>query len=85
MTVRRPPIQSIDKKTEEFISQGGGTAAKAEVASKAEATVNVRLPVDVLAQVDEIVKRRRARIPRHSWLLEAIFEKLDREHSAVNP
>jgi hypothetical protein len=81
MTVRRAPAQPLDRKTEEFINQGGSTAAtiKPEPSSKAEATVNVRLPVDVLAQVDEIVKQRRARIPRHSWLLEAIYEKLDRE------
>lgn len=80
MTVRRAPTQPLDRKAEEFINQGGSTAAaKSEPSNKAEATVNVRLPVDVLAQVDEVVKQRRARIPRHSWLLEAIYEKLDRE------
>lgn len=79
MTVRRAPLQPLDKKAQKFIEQGGSTAAKPETNTKAEFAVNVRLPVDVLAQVDEAVKLRRARIPRHSWLLEAIFEKLDRE------
>lgn len=77
MTVRRPP--ALDKKAEQFINQGGSTTAKADSRTKDEATVNVRLPVDVLARVDEAVGHRRARIPRHSWLLEAIYEKLDRE------
>lgn len=83
MTVRRPPTQVIDKKAEDFINQGGSTTVKADATAKAEAAVNVRLPMEVLAQVDEAVKRRRVKTPRHRWLLEAIIEKLDREQNAV--
>lgn len=83
MTVRRPPTQVIDKKAEDFINQGGSTTAKTIMATKSEAAVNVRLPVEVLAQVDEAVKQRRVKTPRHRWLLEAIIEKLDREQNAV--
>ncbi len=72
----------LEKKTEEFILQGGSTAAKEGRDANAEFTVNVRLSTELLAQVNEAVKRRRVRIPRHSWLLEAICEKLDREHPA---
>lgn len=79
MTVRRPPTQTLDKKAEEFISQGGSTAAKSVQNSKTEAIVNLRIPTDVLNQIDEAVKQRRLPTPRHRWLLEAIFEKLDRE------
>lgn len=86
MTVRRPPNQVTDKKLEEFISQGGSTAAKpAQNGDRTDATVNLRIPVDVLTQVDEAVKQRRLPTPRHRWLLEAIFEKLDREQGKVEP
>lgn len=85
MTVRRPPSQVTDKKLEEFISQGGSTATKPAQNGRVEATVNLRIPVDVLAQVDEAVKQKRLPTPRHRWLLEAIFEKLDREQGKVQP
>lgn len=83
MTVRRPPSQATEKKLEEFVSQGGSTAAKPAQNSRTEATVNLRIPVDVLAQVDEAVKQRRLPTPRHRWLLEAILEKLDHEQGRV--
>jgi len=35
----------------------------------------------MLARVDEAVEARSLRIPRHTWLLEAVLEKLDREQS----
>lgn len=82
MTVRRPPSHVTDKKLEEFVSQGGSTAAKSAQSSKTEATVNLRIPADMLAQVDKAVKRRRLPTPRHRWLLEAIDEKLEREMDA---
>lgn len=43
--------------------------------------VVVRVPVDLLTRLDDAVKRRHVRVPRHTWLLEAIIEKLDREQT----
>jgi hypothetical protein len=40
--------------------------------------VTFRIPAKVLKQVDEAVQQRKIKIPRHTWLLEAVIEKLDR-------
>lgn len=41
--------------------------------------VALRVPSDMLSQVDEMLKRKPIRMPRNMWILEAILEKLDRE------
>jgi hypothetical protein len=39
----------------------------------------LRIPLDTLLDLDEQVKKRKFRTTRHTWLLEAIAEKLERE------
>ena len=41
--------------------------------------VNVRLPEDMLTEVDVLRKQRRVRVSRNTWFLEAIVEKAQRE------
>ena len=41
--------------------------------------LKLRVPATLLAEVDAAVARRRPSPSRHQWLLEAIYEKLDRE------
>lgn len=45
--------------------------------------VVLRLPEHLLAALDEAVKTRSVKIPRHTWLLEAVVEKLDRERKII--
>ena len=40
-------------------------------------------PTSKLAQIDSTVKQRAIRIPRHTWILEAIAEKLERENTGA--
>ncbi len=72
------------------LSGGGGRTARSgeleegrSSASSEERQVSLRIPAAVLERVDAAVNTRVVRIPRHTWLLEAIVEKLDRE--ASNP
>src|SRR5579864_5036339 len=44
-----------------------------------EAALTLRVPVDTLNRIDVLVGSRPSKIPRHSWLLEAIYEKLQKE------
>jgi len=44
-----------------------------------EVAVTVRVPSQALERVDAAVRKRVSKIPRHSWLLEAIYEKLEKE------
>jgi hypothetical protein len=64
-----------------LISKGGSVArAGAEPAAPAKtASVVLRLPPDVLTRIDRAVEARRVKVPRHTWLMEAVIEKLERE------
>ena len=53
--------------------------ASAEKSDSGERQVVLRIPEDILNQVDKAVRKRAVRIPRHTWLLEAVVEKLGRE------
>jgi predicted transcriptional regulator len=44
-----------------------------------EVALTVRVPKSTLNRIDELVQARNTKIPRHSWLLEAIYEKIQRE------
>lgn len=41
-------------------------------------TVSLRIPAPMLKEIDKAVRARPYKIPRHSWLLEAVHEKLAR-------
>jgi len=56
-----------------------GGEADAEKSDNNERQVVLRMQEDILSQVDKAVRKRAVRIPRHTWLLEAVVEKLARE------
>ena len=70
-----------------LISKGGSVAKLGETASADDAStekqVALRIPSPMLAGIDGIVKQRTVRIPRHTWILEAIAEKLERENAGT--
>lgn len=73
MSVRRKP------KVEEFIM--GATLAQHPTAVTDDKTVQpvkLRLDAKLLAQIDAAVGERRPAPSRHQWILEAIYEKLER-------
>ena len=39
----------------------------------------VRLPEDMLAEIDGLLKQRRVKVARNTWFLEAIVEKIQHE------
>lgn len=41
-------------------------------------TLSLRLPIPMLEEIDQAVKSRPYKMPRHMWLLEAVHEKLAR-------
>jgi len=79
-----------DERAIEALIAKGGSVADAQI-GKGRAggqsggkptNVVLRLPPDMLARVDAAVETRTLRIPRHTWLLEAVLEKLEREQSS---
>jgi hypothetical protein len=78
-----PASPSNEREIERLILKGGSVADAKDKPDCVPATANVvlRIPADLLERVDREVEGRRPRIPRHTWLLEAIVEKLERATS----
>ncbi|MFX6357539.1 hypothetical protein ABTF91_20355, partial [Acinetobacter baumannii] len=74
MSVRRKPNSTNN--VNDFILAAG--SEKEKESDKAIQPVKLRVPDDLLQQIDNAVSRRRPAPSRHQWILEAIYEKLDR-------
>lgn len=84
MAITRKPKTAATKNgnaiSEKQISQlinKGGSIAKTE--SNEDKQVLVRIPKILLEQVDALAQSRRVRTPRNTWIVEALFEKVERE------
>jgi hypothetical protein len=42
-------------------------------------SVRVRVPLDLLEAIDQLVVKRQPKTSRHNWILEALYEKVKRE------
>jgi hypothetical protein len=73
-----PPKVDIDY----LISKGGSVPTQQPPASgdKSKVTsVILRIPGEIGQRLEQALQARPVRLPRHTWILEAIVEKLDRE------
>ena len=57
---------------------GASTEPPTKPASKATPVI-LRIPSDLLTRIEEVRGSRPVKIPRHTWLLEAVVEKLQKE------
>jgi hypothetical protein len=64
-----------------LINKGGSVARETATPATANKPVamTLRVPGDLMIQVDQAVEVRRVKVPRHTWIIEAIVEKLERE------
>jgi len=85
MAITRKPQSSADAVVDiDALINKGGSAPKQSVTDKEDAAaVVLRIPAHILARIDASVKARPIRTPRHTWLLEAIHEKLQREQAGT--
>lgn len=84
MAITRKPKQSSSAAgkrvdVDALINKGGSVAGKSGGQEKGTVPVILRVPEDILERVDASVQARRIKTPRHTWLLEAVLEKLERE------
>ena len=79
----KPARQPDEATVQRLISKGGSVAAPATSSERREpetAPVLIRIPKDMLAEIDAAVQRRRpVRIARTAWILETLQERLKRE------
>ena len=83
MTVIRKPkdkASTSEAQIAALIDKGGSMAGqKAVTAAAQNMPVSLRIPVPLAERLDNALQDRLIRVPRHTWILEAIVEKLDRE------
>jgi hypothetical protein len=41
--------------------------------------LSIAVPMVILDEIDALLKKKIIRMPRHTWMLEALCEKLERE------
>ena len=80
MAVARRPAAPSTSSVEQLIEKGGSVAGDVRAAPETEATaVPLRLPRALLARVDRAVARQPVKVPRNTWILHALIEKLERD------
>lgn len=85
MAISRRPKRTASQTgavdVEALINKGGsvGSNHKGQSKEKGTSPVVLRVPDDILERVDTAVQARSIKTPRHTWLLEAIVEKLEKE------
>ncbi len=89
MPISRKPKARTE---EEFINQANDDVfLEAKVMSKLESSENqldsesdiqplkLRVPRELVKDIDNLLSQRKPKISRHNWILEALYEKLDRD------
>jgi hypothetical protein len=71
---------------EALINRGGSAATTPPPeAAKPSTPILLRIPGGMMEQLDVVLKARPVKLPRHTWILEAIHEKLSRELPTPGP
>ena len=85
MAIARKPHRPLSAATidvDALIGRGGSpTGAVAEEAPTKTSPILLRIPADIMDRLDAALKARPVKLPRHTWILEAIHEKLIRDTS----
>jgi hypothetical protein len=78
----RATKKAVDERTiEAFIDKGGSAAVEEPKDEETPQNVQLRLLPSLMVRIDAVRKRKPKEIrqSRHSWMIEAILEKLQRE------
>ena len=80
MAVTRKPRVVPENEIEALIAKGGSVATTASPPpASGVKMVPVRLDATLLARIDRAVQAQPIKIPRNTWVLQAILEKLERD------
>ena len=78
MAVTRKPQVVPEREIEALIAKGGSVATAAPTPPDVK-LVPVRMEATLLARLDQAVQAQPIKIPRNTWVLQAIVEKLTRD------
>lgn len=79
---RKPqrPSAAAAADVEALIRRGGSpSGVEPEETQPRPTPILLRIPADIMDRLDASLKARPVKLPRHTWILEAIHEKLTRE------
>lgn len=90
MAITKKP-RALEKQTvseadiQALIEKGGSIAKEGKKKSDNDngrpQLVQLRLEREVVHRIDEVLQSRLVKVPRHTWFLEAVYEKLSREEA----
>lgn len=75
MAVSRKPVAA---EIEALIQKGGTVPEESSSPPRKVVPVTLRIPSTLLDRVDQHLKSQLVPLPRHTWILEAVQEKLER-------
>ena len=78
MAISRKP-STEESKIKSVIERGGKTVVSDDSGQAQKVTLQLRLNKTTIDKIDELLSHRPVRVPRHTWFLEAIVEKISRE------
>lgn len=79
MAIRKRPKP---QETDQWIQAANQDADEPSQQAEQEIqSVRLRVPVDLLEEIDQLVGKRLPKTSRHNWILEALYEKAKREQS----
>jgi hypothetical protein len=81
MAIARKPSRPAQAPVDvDALINRGGSPSGGPIEGQAKTTpILLRIPTDMMERLDTALKNRPVRLPRHTWILEAIHEKLTRE------
>ncbi|MEM7756916.1 MAG: hypothetical protein AAF298_02115 [Cyanobacteria bacterium P01_A01_bin.40] len=88
MSISKKPKTTSSSQSEaevQALIEKGGSAARQNKKNsnkkqqKDIVPISLRLPREFSERIETVLEKRALKIPRHTWLLEAIVEKLERE------
>ena len=83
MSIAKKPKSKKNKSEAEvnaLIQKGGSAAVSDKKKPKKDVIpVTLRLPSELDSRIEAVLQNKPLKTPRHTWILEAIIEKLERE------
>ena len=85
MSISKKPktkAETSEAEVQALISKGGSPASSSQSQKSSQKNIvpiTLRLPAELTRRIEVVIQKRAFKIPRHTWLLEAVIEKLERE------
>ena len=82
MAISKKPSSKINVSEAEInaIIEKGGSVASDSKKEMGKKNLQLRLDTELIEKIDEARGKRTVSPPRHTWILEAIYEKLQKEN-----